>query len=85
MHTVELLEHATEAARRLGFKIREDWLGGAFGVCELRGSRWIFLDAARSPSDKLQMVLAAIRDEPGLNRMTLVPPLARMLDVRLTA
>ncbi len=38
-----------------------------------------------SPLDQLQAVIDAIRDEPGLNRMTLVPQLARMLDMRLTA
>jgi hypothetical protein len=85
MHTVELLDHAVDAARRLGFRVREDWLGGSFGVCELRGARWIFLDVSLSPLDQLQAVIDAIRDEPGLNRMTLVPQLARMLDMRMTA
>ena len=28
MHTVELLQEAMEAARRLGYEVRQDWLGG---------------------------------------------------------
>ncbi|HEX3870005.1 MAG TPA: hypothetical protein VHV77_06195 [Pirellulales bacterium] len=80
-----MLEHAVDAARRLGFKVREDWLGGSFGVCELRGNRWIFLDMAQSPTDRLQAVIDAIRTEPGLHRMTIVPQLSRLLDMRLTA
>ena len=85
MHTVELLDHALEAARRLGFKIRQDWLGGSWGVCELHGQRWIFLDVSLSPADQLGLVLDAIRDEPGLHRMTLPARLTQLLDVRQTA
>ncbi|HEX4132536.1 MAG TPA: hypothetical protein VHZ24_21065 [Pirellulales bacterium] len=85
MHTVELLDHALEAAVRLGFKIRQDWLGGSWGVCEIRGQRWIFLDVAQSATERLSLVIDTIRDEPGLHRMTLIPDLARLLDMRLTA
>jgi hypothetical protein len=85
MHTVELLDHALEAARRLGFKIRQDWLGGSCGVCELRGQRWIFVDVSLSPADQLHLVADAIRNEPGLHRMTLPPQLSQLLDLRLTA
>ncbi|HWA98400.1 MAG TPA: hypothetical protein VG713_07905 [Pirellulales bacterium] len=85
MHTVDLLDQAIEAAKRLGFKIRQDWLGGSWGVCEIKGQRWIFLDVSLGAGDQLHLVLDAIRDEPGLHRMTLAPELARLLDARLTA
>ena len=31
MHTVELLDEAVQAARRLGYEVRQDWLGGDGG------------------------------------------------------
>ena len=38
MHTVELLQEAVEAARRLGYEVRQDWLGGdGGGHCIVRG------------------------------------------------
>lgn len=85
MHTVELLEHALEAAQRLGFKVRQDWLGGGCGICELRGQRWIFLDVSLPPAERLAVVVDALRNEPGLNRITLPAPLARLLDTRWSA
>lgn len=65
MHTVELLEHALRAARKAGYQLREEWLGGSGGgACILRGKKQLFLDLAQSPSEHLAHAIAALRDEP---------------------
>ena len=86
MHTVELLEAALAAAGRPGYKIREDWLGDSMGGgCELRGQKWIFLDLALSPLEKLDCMIDALRGDPGLARMDLPVELTQLLNVRKTA
>ncbi|MGD9722453.1 MAG: hypothetical protein AB7O59_13190 [Pirellulales bacterium] len=63
MHTVERLEQAIALAERLGFVVRQEWLGGvSAGGCEVRGRRWLFVDLALSPAEQLEQVLAALRD-----------------------
>ena len=48
MHTVELLEYALDLADRLGYTVRQEWLGGlAGGGCELRGRKILFLHYTR--------------------------------------
>ena len=64
MHTVDLLERASQLARQLGYKLREDWLGGSGGgPCEIKGQKWLFLDLALSPAEQLEQVATAIRSE----------------------
>ena len=51
MHTVELLNEAVETARRLGYEVRQDWLGGnGGGHCLVRGRKWLLLDVAQTPT-----------------------------------
>jgi hypothetical protein len=85
MHTVELLEHATTAAQRLGYKIRQEWLGTSGGACEIKGQKWIFLDLGSSPLDQLDLVADALRGDPGLARLDLRPELRHFLQVRRSA
>jgi hypothetical protein len=64
MHTVELLNEALEAARRLGYDVRQDWLGGdGGGHCLVRGRRMLLLDVAQSPNEQLDVVADALRSE----------------------
>lgn len=64
MLTVEALEQALGAARRLGFKVRMEWLGGdGGGACEIRGEKWIFVDLACSADEQLATVLDALAEE----------------------
>jgi hypothetical protein len=61
MDTVERLEEALAAARRSGFQIRMEWLGGdGGGDCEIQGKKWIFIDLANSPAEQLEQVLQAL-------------------------
>ena len=64
MHTVELLEEAIALAERVGFQVRQEWLGGSGGGdCEIKGQKWIFLDLAVGPLDQLELVLETLRRE----------------------
>jgi hypothetical protein len=86
MHTVELLEQAREAAERLGFKLREDWLGGnGGGACEFAGQKWIFIDLALNAVEQLEQVSDALRSDPGIYLLDLSLPLRKLLDIRQAA
>ena len=80
MHTVQLLSQAIDAARRLGYEIREDALEGAGGGhCLIRGKKWLLLDMTQSYRDQLSDVLDALRVEPELSNIELHPALAERL------
>ena len=64
MHTVDLLEQALAAARRLGWRVREDWLdGNGGGTCYIKGQKWIFLDLAQSAQEHLAVACEALAAE----------------------
>ena len=72
MLTVELLERFTETAKRLNYRVRQEWLGGSGGgACEFGGQRWIFIDLALSTSEQLHQISEALRDDPRLSTVTL--------------
>jgi len=65
MHTVDLLGEAVALAEHLGYRTRQEWLGGnGGGGCELKGHKWLFLDLALGPADQLDQVLDTLRREP---------------------
>jgi hypothetical protein len=85
-HSVELLEMALEAAARLGYRIREDSLGGfAGGACQLKGQKWLFFDPTLSSRERLQLVLDAFAADPDTATADLPPPLARVVKHRFAA
>lgn len=68
MHTVELLESAIQAAKRLGYQVRQDWLAGqGGGACVIRGEKWVFLDLASDYTEQLDQVVSALRIEKSAN------------------
>jgi hypothetical protein len=86
MHTVELLQEALDTARRMGYEVRQDWLGGnGGGHCLVRGRKWILLDVAQSADEQLDVVVEALRGEPGAARAVRSPELAQRLNVRVAA
>jgi hypothetical protein len=86
MHTVELLQEAVDAARRLGYEVRQDWLAGdGGGHCLVRGRKWLLLDLAQSADEQLEVVADALRGESGAPRMIKSPELAQRLNVRSVA
>ena len=86
MHTVELLQHALDLAGRLGYRIRQEWLGGSGGGgCELAGRKILFLDVALNPAEQLDQVLDALRREPTAPALPMPHQLRDLLKVRRTA
>ncbi|MCU0978263.1 MAG: hypothetical protein MUF25_03740 [Pirellulaceae bacterium] len=83
MHTVDLREQALDLAQRLGYRIREEWLGGSGGgQCEFAGSRWIFVDLALNAAEQLEQVAEALRSDPAIHSASLSPTLRRLLGGR---
>lgn len=86
MHTVELLQEAVEAVRRLGYEVRQDWLGGdGGGHCIVRGRKWLLLDLAQTAEERLNVVTDALRSESGAMRVVKSRELAQRLDLRSVA
>jgi len=86
MHTVELLEEALEAARSLGFDVRQDWLGGdGGGHCLVRGRRLLLLDVAQPPDEQLDVVADALLSETCVASLEISRKLAERLETRAAA
>jgi hypothetical protein len=86
MHTVELLNEAVDTARRLGYEVRQDWLGGnGGGHCLVRGRKWLLLDVAQTVDEQLDVVADALRSEAGATKAVRSPELAKRLNIRIAA
>jgi hypothetical protein len=86
MHTVELLNEAVDTARRLGYEVRQDWLGGnGGGHCLVRGRKWLLLDVAQTVDEQLDVVTEALRSEAGAAKAIRSPELAKRLNARSAA
>ena len=86
MHTVTLLDEAVQAARRLEYEVRQDWLGGdGGGHCIVRGRKWLLLDVAQTADEQLDVVAEALRGEIGAARAIQSPELAERLHLRSVA
>ena len=83
MHTVELREQALAVAEQLGYRIREEWMGGSGGgYCEFAGRKWIFVDLALNAVEQLEQIAEALRSDPAVGTVTLSRPLRMLLGVR---
>jgi len=86
MHTVEMLEQALALAGRLGYKIRQEWLGGSGGgACEIAGQKCFFVDLAVDSSDQLDQLVETLQGDPGIYAAELSPELRSLLGVRKSA
>ncbi len=86
MHTVELLDHALDLAARLGYQVRQEWLGGVGGGgCEVLGRKIIFLDLALGPMDQLDQVLETLRREVDAAVLPMPDQLRKLLVMRKSA
>jgi len=64
MHTVELVGEAIRVAQRLGYRIRQEWMGGlGGGTCEIRGRKALFLDLAWGPNEQLEHLVETLQRE----------------------
>ena len=86
MHTVELLGHSLDLATRLGYQIRQEYLGGhGGGGCMLKGNKIFFLDLALGPADQLDSVLDTLRHDNDAQTLPMPSQLSELLAVRKSA
>lgn len=86
MHTADLLDQALRAAEQLGYKVRQEWLGGGSGGdCEIKGQKWLFIDLSQSLPDQLHLAVEALRREPQAATLPLSPPLRKLLPAKKAA
>lgn len=86
MHTVDLLEQALALAARLGYQVRQEWLGECGGgACEYGGRKWLFVDLSLSTIEQLSQVVDALRHDPQLTAAGLPASLTRLLDAERAA
>jgi hypothetical protein len=86
MHTVELLNEALDAARRVGYEVSQDWLGGnGGGHCLVRGRKWLLLDLAQTADEQLGIVTEALRGEEIAAMAIRSPELTDRLQLRPAA
>jgi len=86
MHTVAILNEALDTARRLGYEVRQDWLGGnGGGHCLVRGRKWLLLDVAQTADEQLEVVADALRGEDDADRAVRSPELAARIHLRAAA
>jgi hypothetical protein len=86
MHTVEILDQGLDLATRLGYQIRQEYLGGnGGGGCILRGNKIFFLDLALDPAEQLDQVIDALRHDPDALNLPMPHQLRDLLAVRKSA
>ena len=86
MHTVELVKEATALARRAGYRIRQEYLGGALGGgCQYGGQKWIFLDISLGPVDQLEQIADALCRDPDVVGLPMSDELRRRIGLRKSA
>jgi len=86
MHSVDLLEAAMDLAQRLGYTVRQEWFGGSGGgTCAIGDRKMLFVDLALWPADQLELVLDALRREPGLDAVPMRHELREILRMRKSA
>ena len=86
MHTVELLEQALSVAEQIGYRTRQEWLGGTGGgACEFAGRKWIFVDLALTAVEQLEQVTDALQNDPAVYVADLTPRMQRLLGIRRAA
>lgn len=67
MHVVDALEDSLRLAKQIGYRVRQEWLGGSGGGgCEINGQKCLFLDLSLGPSEQLDQVLDTLKQDPAL-------------------
>ena len=86
MHTVELLEQALSIAQQLGYRVREECVGGnGGGSCVFGGQKWLFLDPILDISEQLELTCEALLTDPAIHNINLPVELAGLLRIRKAA
>ena len=80
MYSIDLKDEAIALAERLGWRVRQEYLGEVGGgPCEVGGRKWIFLDIALSPPEQFEQLLDALRGDPAIHAVKVPPGLQQLL------
>jgi hypothetical protein len=79
MHTAELLDEALLLAAQLGYRVRQEWMEGCGGLCNVRGDQWLFVDLSQPLAEQLQCVAKVLREDSKSKEMTLSSSIAELL------
>ena len=86
MHTVELLEQALAVAKQLGYRVREECVGGnGGGSCVFGGQKWLFLDPLLDIPEQLELACEALQTDPAIDNLDVPAELAGLLRIRRAA
>jgi hypothetical protein len=80
MHTVELIQLASQFAESLGYRVRQEWLAGVGGgACQIARQKHIFVDLSLSPVEQLDQLLAALYEDPAIHVVQLPEEIRKVL------
>ncbi len=86
MHTIGMLDLGLDLAKRLGYSVREEWLGtDNGGGCVIRGKKTFFLNLALGASEQLQILLETLQNDPDALAIPMPAELSELLTVRRCA
>jgi hypothetical protein len=86
MHTVELFEQLVQTAQRLGYQVRQEYLGGiGGGQCEVAGKKSIFIDLALNSAEQLDQLIEALQEDPAIYTLSLSEEVVRVVHDRKAA
>ena len=65
MRTMESWEQLRCAAEKLGYEVREEYLGGVGGgVCQFGGKKWVFVDSGLTAMERARQLREALAGDP---------------------
>ncbi len=85
MNSLTLLEESFRIARRLGYLIRQEWIGSGGGLCQWRGRRWIFVDLSQTVPEQLALVTEILSRDSRLQEVAMSQALRAYLNSRRAA
>ena len=86
MHALDIFDQAIDAAETLGYRIRQEWLGGVGGGgCEFGGQKWIFIDLTLTVPEQLDQIVETLKADPGCYSLSMSPELGRLLGLTRAA
>jgi len=81
MELASRLEALLTLAEELGIDVRTEPMGGeGGGMCQLRGSRVLFVDMSADRATRYDHTLAALASLPELDQRYVIPELRRDID-----
>ena len=74
-----MIQHLCELADKMGYKVRMEMLGGSGGPCEIRGTRYLFVDTSLDPMERVEQVAQALCNDPGIEDVYVLPEVREYL------